>query len=195
MPTTSQPKVKILVANLFSKAMPGRVLGAKPVKLRTGFEYQILPSLGHSADLTGLGYSSSVVYRVQQAILDPFVVNPSPRATGDVEVTDNTFQGTLTSLYVGPYELVCNRDYEVGGAAAATATNIATAISNLPGYSATPAGAVVTVEGPLGAVGDRLRFEAAYRGSARNFTFTYVAKEGTLDYAADDPLLPFEILP
>lgn len=199
MPGSSQPKFKILVAN-FSSPMPsllrGRLAKVGPVKIRTGFEFRHLPQLGFATSLVGSGMARSVVVSTLQENLEPFLTNPPQRPTGIVEVTDNGFQGTFASLYIGPYEIVSNRDYVVGGGAGATATNIAAAISNLPGYDAIAAGAVITVEGPEGAVGDRLRFRAAYRGGAKNFTFTFVSEDEKLDYAPNlSPLRPPTILP
>lgn len=197
MPGSSQPTFKILVAN-FSRPMPsllrGRLSKVGPVKIRTGFEFRHLSQLGFADTLTGSGAARSLVVSTIQENLDPFVEDPPVRATGEVVVIDNAFQGTQVSLLVGPYELASNRDFEIGGSAAATATNIATAISNLPGYDATPAGAVVVVEGPVGAVGDRLRFRAVYRGGVQNFSFVYVGEDNKLGYVIS-PLRPPTILP
>jgi len=166
-----------------------------PVKIRTAFEFRHLPQLGFADTYVGAGVARSLVVFTLQENLDPFLVNPPSRPTGDVEVSDNGFQGTQASLFVGPFELASNRDFVVAGAAGATATNIAAAISNLPGYDATAAGAVVTVEGPAGAVGDRLRFRAAYRGGVKNFTFTFVGEDDKLGFTANNPLRPPTILP
>jgi hypothetical protein len=88
---------------------------------------------------------------------------------------------------VGPYELVANRDFTPGGGVAATATAIAAAIDNLPGYNGTAVGAVVTVTGPLGSAPASLAFSAVYRTSTLNFTFAYVGPNGFLGYV-DSPL-------
>lgn len=200
MPASSQPQFKILVAN-FSQPMPsllkGRLSKVGPTKIRTGFEFRHISMLGFAETLTGAGMARSVVVSTTQANFDPFLTQPPQRAEGTVTVSSNVFNGTQASLLVGPYELASNRDFEVGGGAAATATNIATAISNLPGYDATPVGADVQVMGPEGSVGDRLRFTATYRGGTRNFTFTYTGQDGLLAYPNPDvrPLRPPTILP
>ena len=66
------------------------------------------------------------------------------KAHGSFTVADNTF-GFPIELIIGDYRLVNTIDYVVGAAAADTATNLAAAISTLPGFSATAALAVVTV--------------------------------------------------
>jgi len=198
MPAASQPKFKILVAN-FSEPMPSSLRGSLPkigpVKTRTGFEFRHVLQLGFVDQLSGSGESRSVVTRVDQANFDPFLVNPPQRPTGQVTVANNAFVGTSASLLLGLYELVSNRDYVVGGGAAATAANLAIAISNLPGYDAVAAGPTITVEGPPGTSGDALRFRAVYRGGSQNFTFTFVGDEGKLGYVANNPVQPPTILP
>jgi len=178
MPTSAIPQYSILVAN-FSRPTQSHVFGSDtanmaPTKVRTGFTFQCIQTLGFALDHRSSPYGPaySLITKTWLARMDPFGGTPPP--TGDVTVSDNTFAGASASLFVGPYELISSRDYVVGGAPGVTAVNIAAAISNLPGYTGTPAGAVVTVNGPPGQVG--LRFEAAYRGGNQNFTFTYVAE-------------------
>lgn len=200
MPTTAQPPYELLVAN-FSRPTQSSIEGSDtsnmaPTKTRTGFIFQHVQTLGFSPDHVSSPSSParSVITETLNATMDPFDTNTPP--TGDVEVTSNTFVGQSASLFIGPFELVSGRDYTVGGSAAATATAIATAVSALPGYTGTPAGAVVTVEGPLGQAG--LRFDATYRGGAQNFDFTYVAEDGVLSQGVgegDAPIAPPTILP
>jgi len=198
MATASGPQYQLLVAN-FSRPTQSSEYGSDtsnmaPTKTRTGFTFRHVQNLGFAGDMTH-GTSSpgrSLVTNTLNAQFDPF--GGTPPATGDVTVADNTFAGTSASLFIGPYELVSGRDYIVGGAAAATATAIATAVSNLPGYTGTPAGAVVTVDGPAGQAG--LRFDATYRGGAENFTFTYVDQDGVLSQGiGGGPIEPPGILP
>ena len=198
MATASGPQYQLLVAN-FSRPTQSSEYGSDtsnmaPTKTRTGFTFRHVQNLGFAGDMTH-GTSSpgrSLVTNTLNAQFDPF--GGTPPATGDVTVADNTFAGTSASLFIGPYELVSGRDYIVGGAAAATATAIATAVSNQPGYTGTPAGAVVTVDGPAGQAG--LRFDATYRGGAENFTFTYVDQDGVLSQGiGGGPIEPPGILP
>lgn len=198
MATASQPEYEILVAN-FSRPTPSSKFGSDtqnmaPTKTRTGFVFRHIQNLGFAGDHTQATYgpARSVVTNTLNAQFDPFGGTPPP--TGDVDVADNTFAGTSASLFVGPYELVSGRDYVVAGTAAGTATNIATAVSNLPGYTGTPAGTTVTVDGPEGQVG--LRFDATYRGGAENFAFTYVGQDGVLSQGVGaGPIEPPTILP
>ena len=198
MATASQAAYQLLVAN-FSRPTPSSKFGSDtsnmaPTKTRTGFTFRHVQNIGFAGDHTNATSSPgrSVITDTLNVQFDPFGGTPPP--TGDVEVVDNTFAGTSASLFVGPYELVSGRDYIVGGAVGATATAIAAAVSNLPGYTGTPAGAVVTVEGPQGQVG--LQFDATYRGGAENFTFTYTGPDDVLSQGiGGGPIEPPGILP
>jgi len=198
MATASQPPYELLVAN-FSRPTQSLEYGSDtsemaPTKTRTGFIFRHVQNIGFATDHTnGTAVSGrSVITNTLNEQFDPFGGTPPP--TGDVTVASDVFAGTSASLFVGAYELVSNRDFVTGGGVAATATNIATAIGNLPGYTATPAGATVTVEGPAGQVG--LAFTAAYRGGAQNFTFTYVDQDGVLSQGiGGGPIDPPTILP
>jgi hypothetical protein len=198
MPTTAQPPYELLVAN-FSRPTQSLIQGSDtanmpPTKTRTGFVFQHVQTLGFSTDLTNDTSTPgrSLITHTLNERMDPFGGTPPP--TGDVEVVSDVFAGQSASLFVGPYELVSNRDFVTGGGAAATAANIEAAIDALPGYSASTAGTVVTVNGPQGQAG--IRFEATYRGGEMNFSFTYVAGDGVLSQGlANGPIFPPEILP
>lgn len=198
MPTTAQPQYELLVAN-FSRPTQSLVYGSDtsnmaPTKTRTGFVFQHVQTLGFALDHTN-GTSSparSLVTHTLNALLDPFGGTPPP--TGTVTVVSNVFVGLSASLFVGQYELVSGRDYIVGATTALTATAIAAAISNLPGYTGTPVGSVVTVDGPLGQAGPRLN--AVYRGGELNFTFAYVAQDEELSQGiGGGPIEPPSLLP
>jgi hypothetical protein len=200
MPTISGPTFELLVAN-FSRPNPAPGYGAdpetsRPTKIRSGFIFRHVQSMGLSADLTNATRcpARSVIVKTLNAQMQPF--DPNARPEGDVEVISNVFSGLSASLFVGPFELISGRDFVVGGAVAATATAIADAIDNLPGYDGTAVGAVVTVEGPRGQLG--LPFTAAYRGGERNFDFTYLdsTQDGVLGYTPDvNPEEPPTIIP
>jgi hypothetical protein len=199
MATTALPPYELLVAN-FSRPTQSLIVGSDtsnmaPTKTRTGFIFQHIENLGFASDHTNATYgpARSLVTNTKLGIMQPFP--PTSLPFGGVTVASDVFAGQSASLFVGPFELVSNRDFVTGGGTAATATNIATAISALPGYTGTPAGSSVTVTGPRGQVG--LRFDAAYRGGALNFTFTYTNDEGVLGYSPidDSPLDPPTILP
>lgn len=189
MPTISGPTYELLVAN-FSRPNPSPGYGAdpetsRPTKIRSGFVFRHIQNMGLSSDLTNATRSParSVIVDTINAQMQPF--DPNTRPNADVEVISDVFAGDSASLFVGPFELVSDRDFTTGGGFAATATAIADAIDNLPGYDGTAVGAVVTVEGPRGQLG--LPFNAAYRGGERNFDFTYpdTTQDGVLGYAPD----------
>lgn len=198
MATTAQPPYELLVAN-FSRPTQSLIHGSDtenmpPTKTRTGFVFQNIQNLGFASDHVSSTYgpARSLVTNTKLGIMNPFPPNEPPQ--GEVTVASDTFVGQSASLFVGPFELVSNRDFVTGAGAATTAANIGTAIDSLPGYSAVVVGPVVTVEGPLGQVG--LRFDAAYRGGALNFTFVYPETEGVLGFVPPaSPIDPPTILP
>ena len=198
MPTIAQPPYELLVAN-FSRPTQSLITGSDtshmaPTKTRTGFIFQHVQNLGFASDhVSGTATPArSVVTNTINATFDPFGGTPPP--TGDVLVASNVFAGPSASLFVGPYELVSNRDYAVGASTALTAVAIAAAVSALPGYTGTPVASTVTVDGPEGQSG--LRFDAAYRGGDLNFTFTYVAQDSVLSQGiGEGPIDPPDILP
>jgi len=199
MATASGPKYQLLVAN-FSRPNPAPGRGSdpaisRPTKIRSGFEFRQIQNLGQSLSLTNApGGPATTITKTQLAQMQPFAPNGLPEA--DVEVVSDVFLGQSASLLVGIFELVSGRDFVTGGGLAATAANIGTAIDNLPGYSSSVAGAIITVFGPRGQLG--LRFDAAYRGGDRNFEFVYpnTTQTGVLGYSVGvKPEEPATILP
>lgn len=196
--TTDKHRYQLLVAN-FSRPTQSLIFGSDtenmaPTKTRTGFVFQTLEMRGIAKDHTNATYAParSLVVKTLLGTLDPFPPNDAPM--GDVTVVSDVFAGLSASLFVGPFELVSNRDFVTGGGVAATAANIAAAIDSLPGYSATVVGPTVTVTGPRGQVG--LRFDASYRGGSLNFTFTYLQEGGVLGFVQPaSPIDPPIILP
>lgn len=192
MATIAQPSFQLLVAN-FSRPTPSLIYGADPgtdgpTKTRGGFVFGHVGTLGLASTLTQFGYATSVVSNIVNVGIDPFETTPPTAPTGSFTVANNTFTPGSASILVGPFEVIAYRDFTPGGGVNATATAIATAIGNLPGYDATPAAATVTVSGPLGAAPASLRFSPSYRTSTRNFTFAWVGQDGFLGYT-DSPLV------
>lgn len=199
MATTAQPQYELLVAN-FSRPTQSLIFGSDtdnmpPTKIRTGFVFQMIQNIGFAADhVSGTrSPARSLITESHPQRFQPFA--PNAVATADVTVVSDVFAGTSASLFVGKFELVSGRDFVTGGGAAATATNIATAISALPGFSANAVGPTVTVEAPAGQVGER--FFAEYRGGELNFTFAYPGQDEVLGFTAlaDSPIDPPTILP
>lgn len=166
----AQPKFRMLVANIDGAGDPSR--GRNPSKLRQAFEVQ------NFVEVAGQGPDTKIRARAAPGLssargLRTYTTDPAfPAPSGcTITVVDNTFT-YAAKLYLGPYVLVSGVDYTVGGAVGATATNLAAAIDALPGFSASAVGAVITVTGPLGEVGNELRFSAVYSGSVQNLTLS-----------------------
>jgi hypothetical protein len=191
MATGAQGSYTLLVAN-FSRPTPSSIFGADPdtcgpTKTRGGFVFGHVQNIGLPSTLTQHGQSSSLISRTTNMQINPFEQTPPEGPTGAVTVASNTFAPGSASLIVGPYELVANRDFIPGGGAAATATALAAAVDNLPGYNGTAVGTVLTVTGPLGSAPASVAFGAVYRTAVRNFTFAYTGVSGFLGYT-DSPL-------
>lgn len=201
MGTNTSEGYDLLVAN-FSRPYPSLIFGADPAnqsytRTRTGFRFRHIQNIGFAFDHTNATYSParSVITKITNAEFDPFATG-TLRPSAELTVASNTFSGGSASLFVGPFELISGRDFVVGGTAIVTATNIAAALDNLPGYNGVPSGTIVDVFGPLGQMG--LRFDAAYGGGTLNFTIIYYDKVGFLGNPVgtpDRPLEPPVILP
>lgn len=184
---SAQPRFTILVANL---GTPTTAKGVPGERLRAGFRMSLTPSLGRPQGM--LGGTMATVRCGTGSYFDAAQGAPS-RPTATVEVVSNTFAGTSAKLYVGQYTLISGVHFIVGGGVNATATALAAAISALPGYTGNAVGAVVTVQGPLGALGIAVRFSAKYTGGDVNYSFTWPTVVGELGYTTS-PLAPAEIL-
>ena len=153
--TGSTPTFTYLVANLAEGSDPSK--GRNPVKVRSVFEQQFFPQTGRPGDGPDTVTSqdkpgvSTLVGRVD------FTVEGVPTASAaTVTVDSNTFAFPAT-LFIGGFTITNGVDYTVGASAGDTATAIATAISNLPGFSASPSGTDVDITGPAGPT--PIRFE------------------------------------
>jgi hypothetical protein len=97
-------------------------------------------------------------------------------ATATITVASNDF-ASRAILRIGPYTITSGVDYTVGGDAATTASNMATAIAALYGVSTTYVAlaesfTVIVPEGVLPHGGTGINLKAEYRGAATNFTIT-----------------------
>lgn len=166
---TAPPKFKILVANIENAGDPSR--GINPVKVRTGFEKQLLPEVPRpGAPSWSPDFTTPGTHTFQGLLGYTTPLTPVP-STGTVEVMDNTFTSNAT-LYLGPYTITANVDYTPGGTTDLTAAALAAAIDALPDFTASALASVVTISGPFGPTGNELRFEAVYAGSVANFALT-----------------------
>jgi len=96
--------------------------------------------------------------------------NPPTQITCDIEVIDNDFTTGRADLKLDKYTVRSGLEWTPGGSLALSATALAAAIDNLPEFSASAIGAVITVLGPTGP--HKLEFSVLYRGSKTNFTMT-----------------------
>jgi hypothetical protein len=157
----AQPPFDILVANLAGPSDPSRGTAGNPVRLRNGFRQQQTTGIGGAPKGTVVGT------RTGSLLGGAFT-----RSGGTVTIADDDFT-VPAEVLIGPFVLVTDEDFDADGLGVNTvATNLAAAISALPGYDATPAAAVVTVEGPLG---DRIdpisqRWQFRTFGDVSNFT-------------------------
>jgi len=185
---TAPPKFKILVANIENAGDPSR--GNNPVKVRTGFQKQLLPEVPRTGAPSWSPDDSTPGVHTYQGLLKSTTPKVPVASTGTVTVGNNTFTAQAT-LYLGPYTITSNVDFTPGGTTALTATALAAAISALPEFSASAALSVVTITGPFGPMGNELRFEDIYAGSIANYTLS--PTDGSL--SSGEPFIgPPEIL-
>ena len=142
-----------LVANLSGQLD----VNGNPVKLRTGFDQQIVSSLKSE------GHVNNIMGRLDTSL--GFV-----QSSGTVTVIDNDFTTGQTLLYLGEFELIAGIHFVVGGDVNATSVNLAAAIDNLSGFSATAVAPVVTILGPTGPDSDQIGFSVVYEGTKTNYT-------------------------
>lgn len=82
-------------------------------------------------------------------------------ATGTITVNGTPAILGATTIQLGEHILTSGVEFTVDPASGAnTATSLATAIGNLDGYTASPAGTVVNVTGPVGVLGNEVTFRA-----------------------------------
>ena len=97
------------------------------------------------------------------------VIGPLGGQTGVITVASNDFSA-MAEIFLGNYRLLANVDFVVGAAVGDTATNIAAAINQFPGFSASVNMAAVTVLYSDGSAAD-VDFRPLHYGEVVNFTF------------------------
>jgi len=165
----AQRPFTMLVANLRRGSNPSRGVAGNPDPVRQTYTSQLFPELGGRgpevipADPRSPGVSTHIGHV-------GYTTSPVPvAATGTITVLADAWTGP-TTVHLGPYVLTSDVDYATGGGVGGVATALAAAISALPGYSATPAGAVVSVTGLFGVQGNEAVFYAD-GSTPQNFTF------------------------
>lgn len=101
--------------------------------------------------------------------VDPAGPPPITPATGQITVANNDFSTGRAFILLGDFKLISNIDFIPGANVNATAVAIAAAVSNLPGYTGTPAGAVVQIDYLTGP-SDQITLGVRHYGSVVNFT-------------------------
>ena len=168
----AQKPFTILVANLTGGSDPSRGAAFNPVKKRTGFTMQHFIEVGGRGETT-FPLSRSTPGTATRVGLATYTVPNTPvRGTGTITVASNSFLGP-TTVTVGKYEFLLGSDCTVGAGVTDTATNLAAAIAATPEYAASAVGAVVTVTGLTGPLGNEVAFYAG-GASPNNFTFAPV---------------------
>lgn len=164
-----QKPFTILVANLKGGSDPSRGAAFNPVKQRIGFTMQHFVEVGGRGETT-FPLSRSTPGTATRVGYATYTVADTPvRGSGTVTVANNTFLGP-TTVMVGKYEFLSGSDFAIGAGVNNTATNLAAAIDATPEYSASAVGAVVTVTGLAGPLGNEVAFYAG-GASPNNFTF------------------------
>lgn len=99
---------------------------------------------------------------------DPAGPPPFGPATGQITVANNNFAARAI-IFLGDYKLISHIDYTPGVNVNATATVIAAAITNLPGFTGTAVGADVQIEYDAGP-SDQITLDVRHYGTVTNFT-------------------------
>ena len=148
-----------IVGALREGSDPSRGPAGNPVVAIGTYTIQSLPEIpGRGPFTVTAGIRGT---RSRLGLLDSPAGSPQ-NATGTITV--NALPAILgtTTIHLGEYVLTSDVEFVVDPASGAnTAAALPTAINNLDGYSAVPAGAVVTVTGPLGVLGNEAAFYAS----------------------------------
>lgn len=165
----AQRPFTMLVANLRRGSNPSRGPAGNPDPIRQTYTHQLFPELGgrgpevSTPDPRSPGVSTHIGHVA-------YTTPPVPvAAAGTITVAADVWTGP-TTVHIGQFVLTSDVDFVTGGGVNPTATNLATAINALPGYTATPAGAVITVGGPFGVQGNEVAFYAD-GSTPQNLTF------------------------
>lgn len=145
--TTCGPAVTVLVGVLEHGSDPSRGESGNPAKLRSTVRSQTFNKGG----------------KLVQGLLTGTVGKQS----ASFEVVNNDFATGRAVIRLGDYQVISGMDYQPGADVGATATNIAAAISALPGFTATANVAEVTINYST-PVGD-VTFEVLHLGTVANF--------------------------
>lgn len=176
-----QKHFDMLVANQVSGSeMAGQGTAAPTIndlKLRRRFRVNTVHNVGN-------GFMDRQGYvQLNRNSLDGAIT----RALAEFTVNDNDFSAGA-EIVIGPFTLIADLDFVVGGDTDLTAAAIADAIDNLPGFDGTAVGSDITVNGRKGAQGNADRFIPKGFGVVDNFTdITTFAENGSSTPALEGP--------
>ena len=169
---SGQRPFTMLAPALVGSTDPSRGKAGNPQYKRKTFTQQFIVERPGPTDLIEDGKSPGVAHRIGVLLTG----SPPSASTGQITVVGNTFVGP-TTITLGQYVLESGDDFLVGALVANTAANLAAAISALPEYSAVAVGPVISIQGPVGPVGEFLKFMA---GGASPNNFALSPADGTL---------------
>ena len=152
---TAQKPFTMLVGALRQGSDPSRGPAGNPAVAISTFTRQSFPEIpgrGPNCTYPGIKGTTSRL---------GLLTGATTAATGTITVNATPAILGVTTIHLGEYVLTSNVEFTVDPASGGnTATSLATAIANLAGYGATPAGAVVNVTGPVGVLGNEADFRA-----------------------------------
>lgn len=173
-----QKPIELVVANMSQGSYPTLGVNIRDVVIREVFTVQHVSNIG-------AGVADPQEYRGLSHQQFPDAVEFLVEHEAEVTVDDNDFSAGAV-IRIGEFELIANIDFVEGASSTDTASAIAAAISNLPGYSATNVGPIVTVVGKKGAQGKADRFEVQGFGAVNNFSDVSVFNGGSPEIGAPE---------
>ena len=153
---TAQKPFTMIVGALKQGSDPSRGPSGNPVVAISTYTRQSFPEIpGRGADSTYPGIKGTTSRL-------GLLTGAATAATGTITVNATPAILGVTTVHLGEYVLTSDVEFTVDPASGGnTATSLATAIAKLDGYGATPAGAVVSVTGPVGVLGNEASFRAS----------------------------------
>ena len=179
---TAQRPFTMLTPGLTGGSDPSRGVAGNPVKVRESYRIQMFPEVAGRGDDRNDGDPSTPGLTTRQGLATFTTADTFVASTGQITVAAATTPAVESWIQIGEYKLVTDYDFTVVNAdTATTATNLATAINELPGFTAAgPAGSVITFTGPAGPGGNDIVFLA---GGGSPAMFTLAPATGTLQSA------------
>jgi hypothetical protein len=131
IPYGSTPAYQLLVANFNKPHTPEdqTVTGANPIRSRNGFRFNQRGFINYAGE-----QSQVIVGSATGSFVEPDPGAATPFNSGGITVADNDFSTGPAELIIGPYTFVAGVDFAIGGSTAATATNIAAMLDNIPDF-------------------------------------------------------------